>query len=157
MHEWQMLAYQYAEMTGKLVLAGFLGFVVGWEREKRDKAAGLRTFGLICMGSCLFTLIGVELAHEYAGDPMRMIQGMMAGIGFLAGGVIFHQGTGVKGITTAAGLWLQTAVGLAVGLGYYFMALVGTLLCFVVIAWVHSPVKHNHHLAQEVLDQLSDS
>lgn len=144
MPEYLVLWLTYA---GRLILAAVCGAVVGWEREVREKRAGLRTHILICVGACLFTLVALEMSGRFVGaDIMRVVQGLLLGIGFIAGGVIFTRGRSVHGLTTAAGLWVLTAVGLAVGMGFYFLGIAGTVLALVVIAvlpgvetWMHQP------------------
>ena len=120
----------YAVPVLRLVLAGACGAAVGWQREAHDKAAGLRTHMLLALGACLFTLVTLGLG---AGDPMRVVQGMLVGTGFIAGGVIFRQGDLVRGLTTAVGLWVMGAIGMAAGLGQYFLALVATAAVFLVM------------------------
>ena len=127
----------YAVAAARMLLAALCGGLIGWEREVHEKGAGLRTHILICLGACLFSLVGIRIYEEYgAGDPLRLVQGLLLGVGFLAGGVIFMQRGSVRGLTTAAGLWVLTAVGLSAGFGYYFLAAVGTLLAIAVIAWL---------------------
>jgi putative Mg2+ transporter-C (MgtC) family protein len=100
----------------RLLLAACCGAAVGWERELHEKRAGLRTHTLICLGACLFSLVALRIQEEFAGtDVMRVVQGLLLGIGFVAGGVIFTHGHSVYGLTTAAGLWVLTGVGLAIG------------------------------------------
>jgi putative Mg2+ transporter-C (MgtC) family protein len=86
---------------------------------------------LMAAGACLFTLVTLSLGE---GDPQRVVQGMLMGTGFIAGGVIFRQGPSVHGLTTAVGLWVTSAVGLAVGLGDYFLAIATTVLTLVVMS-----------------------
>ncbi len=136
----------------RLILALLCGAIVGWEREVRDKRAGLRTHILICVGACLFTLVTLEIAKQFEhADAMRIVQGSMLAIGFIAGGVIFTQGSSVHGLTTAAGLWVLTAVGLALGMGLYFLGIASTLLALIVIAIlprierrIHRPPRSLH-------------
>jgi len=129
------IVQDWGVMVLRLLVAGLCGAVVGWEREVREKGAGLRTHTLICIGSCLFTLVVLELHKTFPRyDMMRLVHGLLLGIGFLAGGVIFTQRGSVKGLTTAAGLWVLTGVGLAVGFGYYVLAAAGTLLTLLITA-----------------------
>lgn len=128
----------YGTMVGRLVLAAACGALIGWlasrrsgQREAHDKAAGLRTHMLLALGGCLFTLITLRVG---SGDPLRVVQGMLIGTGFIAGGVIFRQGDLVRGLTTAVGLWVMGAIGTAVGVGEYFLALLGTLIAFLVMS-----------------------
>lgn len=127
---WEKLLPEIREPVLKILLACICGALIGWERGRLNKAAGLRTHTLISLGSCLFTLIGIELAQQFSGDPLRILQGIILGIGFLSGGVIVNQGASVRGLTTAAGLWVLTAIGMASGLGYYFYAIFGTIVTF---------------------------
>jgi len=134
----------------RLLLAAGCGFAIGWEREYHEKGAGLRTHMLISVGACLFALVGASVARDSVGaDVTRLVQGAMLGIGFIAGGVIFTARGAVRGLTTAAGLWVLTAVGLAAGFGQYFLACVGTLLVFLIVTllkgakgWVHTHGPH---------------
>ncbi len=120
----------------RLFLAIVCGSIIGMEREISDKAAGLRTHILVCMGSCMFALIGLELTASYPeADILRLAQGLLIGMGFLGGGVIMREGASVKGLTTAAGIWVMGAIGLAIGLGKYYISLVGTLFIFLVIGF----------------------
>ncbi|MDP6107038.1 MAG: MgtC/SapB family protein [Candidatus Brocadiia bacterium] len=121
----------------RLALAVGCAAVIGLERERREKRAGLRTHILICAGACLFTLVGLRMRTDFAGsDPIRLVQALVIGVGFLGGGVIFTKGASVRGLTTAAGLWVLTGIGLAAGLGYYALAIFATALAFGVIVWV---------------------
>ncbi len=118
----------------RLFIAVVCGTVIGLEREMRDKAAGLRTHILVCLGACLFGMLGLALVAEYkAADILRLAQGLLVGIGFLGGGVIVREGASIRGLTTAAGIWVMGAIGLAVGVGYYQIALVGTIFGFLTI------------------------
>jgi len=121
----------YAEMVLRLVLAGACGALIGWQREKKDKSAGLRTHMLLALGSCTFTLVGLGMAD---GDIIRVVQGTLMGTGFICGGVIFRQGPSVRGLTTAVGLWSLSAIGVACGAGEYILAVVAALVAFAVMA-----------------------
>ncbi|UCD54742.1 MAG: MgtC/SapB family protein [Candidatus Omnitrophota bacterium] len=118
----------------RLFIAVVCGAVIGLEREMRDKAAGLRTHILVCLGACLFGMLGLALVAEYRNaDMLRLAQGLLIGIGFLGAGVIVREGASIKGLTTAAGIWVMGAIGLAVGVGYYHIALIGTIFGFLTI------------------------
>ena len=122
----------------KLLLAAILGALVGLEREIAGKDPSLRTFSLICLGSCLFSLISVEAAMQAKGqfsDPGRVAAQVVTGIGFLGAGAIFRSKGGVSGLTTAALMWLTAALGMAVGFGQGELAAFGT---FVAVAVVYS-------------------
>lgn len=130
-----------ATATWRLGLAVLCGATVGWERARWHKHAGLRTHILICLGACLFALIGLQVSRDFPhSDPLRLVQGVLLGIGFISGGVIVIDGSSVRGLTTAAGLWLLTAIGLAIGLGQYYYAIVGTLISFSIMMWLR-PLK----------------
>lgn len=115
----------------RLVLALALGAAIGFERETHDRPAGLRTFILVCVGSALIMIVSVVVRdlYPYSGvDPGRIAAQVVTGIGFLGAGTIMHEGPFVRGLTTAAGLWVVSAIGLAVGLGLYLLAAVTTVL-----------------------------
>lgn len=119
----------------KLFIAIVCGAVIGLEREIHEKAAGLRTHILVCMGACLFAMIGLSLVSRYnTADPLRIAQGILIGIGFLGGGVIMKEGASIVGLTTAAGIWVMGAIGLAIGVGKFQMAFLGTLFSFLTIS-----------------------
>jgi putative Mg2+ transporter-C (MgtC) family protein len=112
-------------------LAALLGFVVGVEREYRGKAAGLRTFALIALGSAAFTSIAIE-RFPLSGD--RVIQGVVAGIGFLGAGIIFQREEGiVEGLTTAASIWSVAAIGVLIGSSAYVSGFVATFLVLAIL------------------------
>lgn len=114
----------------RLLLAALLGGLLGFEREHRGKAAGVRTHMLVALGSALFVLVP-QLAGVHEDAISRVIQGLTAGVGFLCAGTILKNGSDegkVKGLTTSAGLWLTTAVGVTVGFGHLATAVLGTLL-----------------------------
>lgn len=118
----------------QLLLAGFLSGVVGLDRERHDKAAGLRTHMLVGLGACLFTLISI---YAFPGsDPARVAAQIVVGIGFLGAGTILkRESTGeIHALTTAASIWVTAAVGMAVGVGAWFMAIVSTLIIWFVLA-----------------------
>jgi uncharacterized membrane protein YhiD involved in acid resistance len=143
----EVLSRPHLVTAFRLLLAVTCGALIGIEREQQEKRAGLRTHILLCLGACLFALIGLRMHKEYpGGDALRLLHGLITGVGFLAAGVIFTQGASVRGLTTAVGLWSLTGIGLAVGLGYYGLAVFATLLIFIVIAWLKrvEPTLHPH-------------
>jgi putative Mg2+ transporter-C (MgtC) family protein len=110
----------------RLALAGVLGGMIGLERELREREAGLRTHLLVAVGAALFTIVG---AYGFGGirtDPTRIAAQVVTGIGFLGAGAIIRQGFSIRGLTTAATLWVVAAVGLAAGAGYYSAAVIST-------------------------------
>jgi putative Mg2+ transporter-C (MgtC) family protein len=128
-----------AELALRLVVAGVLGGAIGVERELREREAGLRTHLLVCVGAALFTLVsayafadfryGLESGITF--DPTRVAAQIVTGIGFLGAGAIIRQGLTVRGLTTAAGLWVVAAIGMAAGAGYYVAAFITTALVLV--------------------------
>lgn len=127
-------------MLIRLLVAAILGGIIGFEREAHSLAAGLRTHILIATAACLFTLLTFEIFHMSdvvstgRADPIRAIEAVTAGIAFLGAGAIFQKRHGVQGLTTGAGMWLSGAVGVAVALGFYVVALWVALLAVVVLA-----------------------
>ena len=125
------------DITVKLVLLIILGGLVGLEREVRQKSAGLRTHVLVCMGSCLIMLTSMHIFDIYKNvatlDPARFAAGVITGIGFLGAGAIIRYGAAVRGLTTAAGLWITAAIGLAIGSGFFAAAIVSTILVMAVL------------------------
>lgn len=117
------------EIIGRLALAGVLGAIIGLERELRGYPAGIRTLALVTLGSTLFT----EVSRLFDGDQGRVASGIVAGIGFLGAGVIFREGYTVRGITTAASIWAAAALGVAIALELYIVAVVGALLIFALL------------------------
>jgi len=128
------------QIIGQLFLATFLGALLGLEREIKRKEAGLQTYSLVALGTCLFSIISFELFNFFllksriSFDPSRIIQAIAIGIGFIAAGVIFRQPSGTVGLTTAAGLWATAAIGIAVGAKLYFIAIFTTLLALLILA-----------------------
>jgi putative Mg2+ transporter-C (MgtC) family protein len=116
-----------AELLGKLLLAAFCGAVIGWQRDRRRYVAGLRTMALVATGAALFT--GVN--DTYGED--RVVANIVTGIGFLGAGIIFREGGTVRGITTAATVWAVAAIGVAIGVELYLVALVATPLVFLIL------------------------
>jgi putative Mg2+ transporter-C (MgtC) family protein len=129
------------EVLARLALAGALGAAIGFERELREREAGLRTHLLVSLGSALFTIISAYGFHEFLtsgdavvrSDPTRIAAQIVTGIGFLGAGAIIRQGISVRGLTTAATLWVAAAIGMAAGAGYYSGALIGTILTLVAV------------------------
>jgi len=114
------------ELIRRLLTATLLGALLGLEREIQQKSAGLRTNILIAVGSALFTLTSQQIGEPFGGDPGRIAAQIVTGIGFLGAGAIIHRGSGVEGLTTAAAIWVNAAVGVAAGSGEYHLAFIGT-------------------------------
>src|SRR5688500_2479583 len=124
-----------SELIQRLLLAALLGGMLGIERELKQKAAGLRTNILIAIGSALFTLMSIELASGDA-DPTRIVAQVVTGIGFLGAGAIMRTDSGVQGLTTAATVWVNSAVGVAAGGGHYHLAFSAAGVSLVVLFFV---------------------
>ncbi|MCZ2113362.1 MAG: MgtC/SapB family protein [Anaerolineae bacterium] len=129
--------------AGRLLLAVVLGLVIGYERERRRRAAGLRTFGTVALGACLFSIISFVVVPE-GRETTRIAAQVVTGIGFLGAGVILHGQEQVRGLTTAATLWATAAVGMAAGYGLYIMAVVTTLLLLVLLMLWRLPIFDWH-------------
>jgi putative Mg2+ transporter-C (MgtC) family protein len=115
------------EVGGRIGVALALGAVIGLERETAGQPAGLRTFMMVSLGAAAFTLVGLEFlagveGEELPGDPTRLVAGLMTGVGFLGAGAIIQAGGKVKGLTTAAGVWVSASIGLASGAGAFALA-----------------------------------
>lgn len=128
-----------------LLGALLLGLLVGYERSYHGRAAGMRTYGLVCMASAALTVIAGYPADWFGGqmhvplagvDPTRIIQGIVTGIGFLGAGVIMREGFNISGLTTAASLWASSAIGILVGIGFYAAAMLLALLSAVCMIWI---------------------
>lgn len=124
-------------LFGRLVLALVLGAALGWDRERRDKPAGLRTHMLVSLGSASFVGLTMDLQTETGGqaiDPTRVLQGVVGGLGFLGAGSIIQSRGHVSGLTTAASVWVVGAVGAAAGLGAYVLSIATALLAVPVLS-----------------------
>jgi putative Mg2+ transporter-C (MgtC) family protein len=119
-----------------MLLSTVLGTIVGWERQMGRKPAGLRTHVLVCLGSTMFVLMAPHAMRTFGMnqfDPTRIVHGVITGVGFLGAGSIMRQEGYVAGLTTAASIWAVAAIGTAVGVHAYLLALVGTMLTLVVL------------------------
>lgn len=119
-----------------MLVSTALGTLVGWERQAGRKPAGLRTHTLVCMGSTLFVLLTIHAARDFGGgnvDPTRIVHGVVTGVGFLGAGSIMRQEGFVHGLTTAASIWMVAAIGVAVGVHAWTLAVTGTVLTLVVL------------------------
>ncbi len=133
----------FANLFGALIL----GLIVGYERSYHGRAAGMRTYGLVCMASCALTVIVGYPSFWYGGvaqgsllehlppDPTRVIQGIVTGVGFLGAGVIMREGLNISGLTTAASIWSSSAIGILVGIGFYSAAILLTFLSAGLMMW----------------------
>ncbi len=119
------------EFAWRLLISFFIGTAIGFEREYRSKAAGLRTMIMICLGSTIFTELSMVMSPS---TPDRIASTIVTGVGFLGAGVIFKDGLSVTGITTATTIWIAAALGMAVGAGEYFIAIFGMVGVLIVLA-----------------------
>ena len=122
----------------RLILAFIFGSAIGLERESKQGDAGLRTHILVCVGSTLIMLVSLHIFDIYKDkatvDPGRIAAGVVTGIGFIGAGTIMRSSERVRGLTTAASIWVSAAIGLAVGCGYYSAAFITTILSYIVLA-----------------------
>lgn len=136
----------------KLVLSLILGSVVGYERKRKGQMAGVRTFSLIAMGATLAMILSIYVPQEYLGlkngDPGRIAAQVVSGIGFLGAGAIIQMKGSVRGLTTAAGIWMVAAIGMAVGVGLYLTAVVATLLILFILVQLER-IEHRISLGSE--------
>ena len=119
------------------LVAAFCGAMLGWNRELKGRAAGLRTQTLVCLGACVLTMTALELAARYPDsnfDPLRAVSGIAGGLGFLGAGSIVQAGGSVKGVTTAATVWISGTIGLTCGIGWYPMAAITMVLTLVTLS-----------------------
>jgi putative Mg2+ transporter-C (MgtC) family protein len=131
------------EIFTRVVLSFLLGALIGWERERHGISAGIRTYGSISLGACVFGILSISMIGA---DPSRIAAQIVTGVGFLCGGVIFRQGDYVSGLTTAATLWATAAVGLSVSLGFYLVSILTSLLIYLLLylprlSWWKKTVK----------------
>lgn len=127
-----------------LIGALLLGLLVGYERSYHGRAAGMRTYGLVCMASAALTVLGGYPEFWFGGhspitaasDPTRIVQGIVTGIGFLGAGVIMREGFNISGLTTAASIWASSVIGIMVGVGFYMSAIGLAFLCAMLMIWI---------------------
>ncbi|GAB3011284.1 MgtC/SapB family protein [Niabella terrae] len=116
----------------KALFALIAGLILGLERELKDKAAGIKTISVICLGACLFTVLSLKSGNQFT-DGARIASYVVAGVGFLGAGVIFKDGHNVSGLTTASVIWIAAAIGMAIGYGEIFLAAVFLLACMLIV------------------------
>ena len=157
-----MMNDHYIEIVVRLLIALAVGGVIGLERSYHGRPAGFRTHALVCVASSLLMLVTVFEGDWFkAGemqrvviDPTRMAQGIMTGIGFLGAGVIMKDGLSVRGLTTAASIWITAAIGILAGIGFYFPAIVATALTFGTLSmfrWIEAKLPsrfYAHHMVR---------
>lgn len=123
--------------VARMLLAAFLSFIIGWERETRGSPAGDRTYALIGLGAAAFTSVGVD---AFPATAEKLIAGVVTGVGFLGAGMILKEGRDVIGLTTAASIWAVAAVGVVVGAGEYLMGVVLTMVILLVLEMDRLPL-----------------
>lgn len=131
-----------------IFISVFLGLCIGAEREYRNKSAGLRTFILVCFGACLFTILSIKIGVD---DPDRIAANIITGIGFLGAGVIFKGDNKIDGITTATTIWATASIGMAVGAGYVYLSLLGTVLVLLILSsltYFQTYIDHTHKIRE---------
>jgi len=132
--------FEEFDIIVRIIISCVLGGLIGLERESLNKSAGFRTHILVCVGSALIMIVSQDIYRMYEGrttvDPGRIAAQVVSGIGFLGAGTIMREGATVKGLTTAASLWVVAGVGLAVGAGFYFPALVTTGVVFLALIYL---------------------
>jgi putative Mg2+ transporter-C (MgtC) family protein len=146
----------YGDITLRLIAALLVGALIGLERSYHGRPAGFRTHALVCLSTCLLMLITVYESRWFpsvtqgriAMDPTRMVQGIMTGIGFLGAGVIMKEGLSVRGLTTAASIWATAAIGILIGIGFYFpavLAILFTLGILSVFRWIETKIPRQFY------------
>jgi len=125
---------EYLDIFLRLLISIILGALIGIERERRNRPAGLRTHVLVSLGSALFTITSIQFSKMYGGvDPSRVAANIVTGIGFLGAGTIMREGLTVRGLTTAATIWVSSAIGLSCGMGYYIPAIITSVSTFLIL------------------------
>lgn len=141
----------------KVVASMAVGALVGWERERGNQPAGLRTHMLVCMGSCLVMAASVWFIRKGGtGDAMRMGAQVISGIGFLGAGTIIKSDYGVRGLTTAASLWVVACIGLALGAGFYWGAIIGAVLTYAALVFFKNVEERATHVAGRLHMQMQE-
>ena len=155
--DWSIPSLDIADIAIKLGLAAILASFLGWERGKSDKPAGVRTMVLVSVGAATFVLLGSRVMEAnmtgevIRTDPTRVLSYVISGVGFLGAGAILHSKKTVKGLTTAASIWVVAAIGASCGLGEYALAIMVSIISFVslLIPWVYTAITkeemHDDH------------
>lgn len=151
----------YSAIIVRIAAAFILGGIIGLERGMKNRPAGLRTHMLVCVGACLIMLTNQYIYQIFdTGDPVRMGAQVVSGIGFLgAGTIVVTKHNQIRGLTTAAGLWAAAAVGLAIGIGFYEAAILGSCAIFVVLTVMHGwdNMMHRNSRHAEVYFELTNT
>src|SRR3954467_9825631 len=156
------MTVEYLRIALQLLAAVFAGALIGFERSYQGRPAGFRTRALVCTASSLLMLVTLYQAQWFSPsalervsvDPTRMAQGIMTGIGFLGAGVIMKEGLSVRGLTTAASIWITAAIGILTGIGFYFPAILATVFTLgtlSVFRWIEARMPaqfYAHHMVR---------
>lgn len=156
----EVLDSDMIDIVSHLLVSLAAGSAIGIERSYHGRPAGFRTHVLVCMSSALLMLVTMYQSHWFPGeaeivrvDPTRMAQGIMTGIGFLGAGVIMKEGLSVRGLTTAASIWITAAIGILAGIGFYFPLIVGTVLTVCALSlfrWIESLLPAFYYAEHDV-------
>ena len=160
-----LTAYDNLEFLLRILLSGIFGAIIGLERTKRQKEAGIRTHCIVAVTSAAFMILSkyafldlINIAGERGADPSRIASQVVTGISFLGAGVIVHHGkVAIKGLTTAAGLWATSAMGMAIGAGLYWVGIFESItLVIIQVVLHHHPVGHDMTVIQQVSAYMQD-
>lgn len=133
-----------------IAISTLVGAIIGLEREIRGKAAGIRTYSVIAMASCLFTIISNMVGGPH--DPARIAANIVTGVGFIGAGVIWHRESGIEGLTTAASIWGVAAIGMAIGFGFMSLALTSAFTVLAIMelfGWVMQIIERVFHIKKQ--------
>lgn len=144
---WEILSHVLS-----LVVAFVLALPIGWNREREERSAGIRTFPLVAMAACGFVLVAIGVLGATSPGQARILEGLMTGVGFIGGGAILKHGTQALGTATAASLWATGALGAAVGYGLYDIAVILSLVTYVTLRYL-SPAKDDAQKVDPKEDQ----
>jgi putative Mg2+ transporter-C (MgtC) family protein len=154
----------YLEVAFRLVLAVVLAGLLGWDRESKDRPAGLRTYMLVALAAAVFTVLTFEIyetvnaAHPGGNsDPIRIIEAVTAGVAFLAAGTIIQGRDSVRGLTTGAGMWMAGALGVAVGAGHYIIAILAALLSFAILRFLGMLQSDSNDSGPMLIEESEDN
>lgn len=146
----------------RLFIALMLGMIIGTERVWAHKTAGMRTYALVSMGAALFIIISEMISAQYINiggfDPTRIASQVIVGIGFLGAGSIMLQGSRLKGLTTASGLWITSGIGMAAGFGFFRLAIISTVLIlfvFIVLWFVEEQLKKTKYFKENPTEDVN--
>ncbi|BBE30417.1 methyltransferase [Tepiditoga spiralis] len=143
----------YIDIIIRIITASFAGSAIGYNREKINRPAGIRTHALLALGSAILTILSMDIFYDpltKAGDPGRIAAQVVSGIGFLGAGTILKNGNKVKGLTTAATLWVSASIGITFGSGSYFIGSVALIITLIVLSFN----KISKHLTDEVTIEI---